>query len=204
MKNSFLNLELVLNKERCVRINIMQLYLRQLIKDPLVASLVSTSSVSSKKIVHKLNLKPGQIVVEYGPGSGEMAEFVRQKISPGGKIFLIEQNKKLAEKLSIKFQTEDNVYIFNDSAENVASILQTSNIVSVDRILSSIPFSFLTGSVARQIVATSYKILKPGGLFAIFQMTPLALGVVKPVFKKGQFSLLPFNLPPLWLWVAKK
>ena len=182
----------------------MQLYLKQLIKDPLVASLVSTSLMSSKKIIQQLNLKPGQIVVEYGPGSGEISELIKQRITPGGKLFLIEQNQKLAEKLSIKFKTENNVYIFNDSAENVASILQTSNIVSVDRILSSIPFSFLTGSVARQIVSTSYKILKPGGLFAIFQMTPLALGVVKPVFKKGQFNLLPFNLPPLWLWVAKK
>lgn len=182
----------------------MQSYLKQLIKDPLVASLVSTSSTSSKKIVQQLNLKPGQIVVEYGPGSGEIAELIRQKITPGGKLFLIERNQKLAEKLSLKFKTDNNVYIFNDSAENVGAILQTAGVLLVDRILSSIPFSFLTSAVARQIVTTSYKVLAPGGLFAIFQMTPLALGVVKPIFKKGQFSLLPFNLPPLWLWVAKK
>ncbi len=182
----------------------MQSYLKLLIKDPLVASLVSTSSISSKKIIQQLNLKPGHIVVEYGPGSGEIAELVRQKITPCGQLFLIERNQKLAQKLSCKFKTENNVYVFNDSAENIASILQTANIASVDRILSSIPFSFLTSSVVRQIVDVSYKILAPGGLFVIFQITPLALGAVRPVFKKGKFSLLPFNLPPLWLWVAKK
>ncbi|MEX0910423.1 MAG: hypothetical protein WDZ73_01575, partial [Candidatus Paceibacterota bacterium] len=109
-----------------------------------------------------------------------------------------------AEKLRLKFDAENNIYVINDSAENLIEILKQIKIYSVDIILSSIPFSFLSKQVARKIAHDSYKTLKPGGRLAVFQMTPLALSALKPVFKQGVFTLLPFNIPPLWLWLAKK
>ncbi|NVM31820.1 MAG: class I SAM-dependent methyltransferase, partial [Candidatus Helarchaeota archaeon] len=61
-----------------------------------------------KDVVERMQLKPGMIVVEIGPGKGNYTKAVANNILPDGKVFacdiqesVIERLKKLIEKEGI-------------------------------------------------------------------------------------------------------
>lgn len=61
-----------------------------------------------KKIVTALELKPGETVVEVGPGLGTLTKFL---LDAGARVIAIEKDRHLAEYLKTKFANTKNVKI---------------------------------------------------------------------------------------------
>ncbi len=68
-----------------------------------------------KLIVKALELKPGETVIEIGPGHGELTEEIRRE-SGGGRIIAIEKDERLAKELQKKREGEKNLEIVHGDA----------------------------------------------------------------------------------------
>ena len=49
-----------------------------------------------------MNLKPGMIVVEIGPGKGNYTKAVAERLSPDGKVYAIDIQESVIKRLKIK------------------------------------------------------------------------------------------------------
>lgn len=105
-----------------------------------------------KKIVEALELEDGDVVIEIGPGHGELTRLIAEK----SKIIAIEKDKNLAEQSREKFAGEKNIEIIEGDAlkEIKNQILKSKNanqklkVIKNLKIVGNIPY-YITGYLFR-------------------------------------------------------
>lgn len=102
-----------------------------------------------RKIVEALNIKSGDIIVEIGPGHGELTEEFRIQNSEF-RIIAIEKDKKLTEGLKKKFVSDKNIEIVEGDALKVLPQLPKSYILNSKfyKVVGNIPY-YITGHLLR-------------------------------------------------------
>ena len=113
------------------------------------------------KIVEALDLKSGDVVIEIGPGHGELTESIKYHPPVGGssiKIIAIEKDENLADFLREKFSQDKNIEIIEGDALKILpnlvnSTLRTSDVhwtsdVQKLKIVGNIPY-YITGYLFR-------------------------------------------------------
>lgn len=101
------------------------------------------------KIVEALDLKPNDIIVEIGPGHGELTEEFRiQNLEVG--VIAVEKDKKLAENLKKKFARVQNIKIINEDIVKILPQIPKSYILNSKsyKIVGNIPY-YITGYLLR-------------------------------------------------------
>ena len=118
-----------------------------------------------KDLVERMQLKPGMIVVEIGPGKGNYTKAVANNILPDGKVFacdiqesVIERLKKLIEKEGIPniIPKIEDAYQFSFSDE------------SVDRVFAIACLPEIPNPV--KVLQECRRILKPNGLVCLSEL----------------------------------
>ncbi|MGQ9721149.1 MAG: class I SAM-dependent methyltransferase [Candidatus Jordarchaeum sp.] len=118
-------------------------------------------------LAERMRLKPGMIIVEIGPGKGNYTKAVAERVLPGGKVYAIDIQKSVIERLKKRTEKEGitNIIPKIDDAYNLSFTNE-----SVDRILAicTLPEIPEPGKVLREF----HRILKPDGLVCLSEVLP--------------------------------
>lgn len=185
-------------------------YLKNVVRDPNIASITPTSSFGIKRILSKIDFTAAKTIVEYGPATGVITSALLKNLSADGKIVAIDTNESFLAILR-KNISDPRLFSLNDSAANVRTILSSLGIAQVDYVISGIPFTFLPPDVADKIVSDTYNVLSPRGKFIVYQFwkseNPSARGIHRYLpkhFKNNEKEIELFNIPPLRIYQGIK
>ncbi len=116
-------------------------------------------------LAERMKLKPGMIVVEVGPGKGNYTKAVAEKILPGGKVYAIDIQESVIERLKKRIEKWGitNIIPKIDDAYNLSFANQ-----SVDRILAICTLAEIPEPV--KVLREFHRVLKPDGLVCLSEM----------------------------------
>ncbi|WCK56655.1 rRNA adenine N-6-methyltransferase family protein [Aneurinibacillus sp. Ricciae_BoGa-3] len=143
-------------------------YIKNMLKDKQVASLMPTSLYGVKKVCSKMDFTQKNVIVEYGPATGVFTDYILSRLCPESRIIVVERNKSFVSVLRQKYKSHQ-ITIYHDSAENILDILNDSGENKATYILSGIPFSFFNDQLRDQIVSVTSEALSKGGKFLCYQ-----------------------------------
>ena len=114
-----------------------------------------------------MNLKPGMIVVEVGPGKGSYTEAVAEKILPDGAVYAIDIQESIIERLKERVEEKGITNIFPriDDAYHLSFKDE-----SVDRVLAIATLPEIPEPV--KVLKEFHRILKPDGLVCLVELFP--------------------------------
>lgn len=183
------------------------LYLRNILKDKHIASIMPTSASGVKKVCSKIDFSRDNVYVEYGPATGIFSSYILKNMTSGSKMILIERNPKFVDVLRNTF-TDDRVEICHDSAEKAADIVLRVSGEGADYVLSGIPFSFFTEKLRNDIVRQTHGVLRNGGKFlpyqTFYQQDRHLFNHMRDVFASVKDEYFLWNVPPMRIYEAVK
>lgn len=102
------------------------------------------------KIIETLELKPGDVVIEIGPGKGALTiPLAEQCQELGCKIIAIEKDKELAENLVRQSADENVEIIFGDVLKIISQLITNHySLITNYKIVGNIPY-YITGYLLR-------------------------------------------------------
>ena len=175
-------------------------FILQYIKKPrTVGAILPSSRYLANKMIENIDFKQAKCIIEYGPGTGVFTEKLLQNRDKSTIIMLFEYNQKFCSLLKDKFKHEENLFIINDSSENVDKYLIKYQIESVDYVVSGLPFASLPQQVSEEILKKTKKILKKDGKFITFQYTLLKVEFIKKYFRYIDLKREFRNMPPAYV-----
>ncbi|MDE5556845.1 MAG: hypothetical protein K2J32_04010 [Ruminococcus sp.] len=84
-----------------------------------IGAVASSGNGLARKMMKPINFKSANVIVEYGSGTGAFTRELVIHRKPETVLILIEQNELFCRELEKTFCNQPNIYIINDSAENV-------------------------------------------------------------------------------------
>jgi phospholipid N-methyltransferase len=168
------------------------------------ASVIPTSRIATKKVCSEIDFLRPVVVIEFGPGTGCVAEEVARRMSPTSRLLLIEANHDFVSALKEKFAHDERVEIFEGFAQNAEEIIKRFSIESADVVLANIPFTFFDEETRKNIVCAAKSILKSGGIFIVFPFTTTVRSYLREAFSHVIEKIIWQNIPPLRVFVARK
>ncbi|MDQ0208673.1 class I SAM-dependent methyltransferase [Alkalicoccobacillus murimartini] len=180
-------------------------FLTQYMTNPrTVGAVLPSSKYLSHKMLDKVNFKAATCIIEYGSGTGAFTKEILKKRNKDTIIILIEYNKEFFKLLKANFEHEENLFIINDSAENIEKHLCDLKITSVDFIVSGLPFASLPTEMSERILTNTLKILDQNGVFITFQYTKCKISFMEQFFSTINVEKEYRNVPPAYILTCKK
>lgn len=180
-------------------------FLKETIRHPKDVGAVAPSSENlSNLILKEAQLKPGQTIVELGPGTGAFTNRILNSISADSQYVGLEINESFAEHLQ-RIYPDANIH--QDSARNI-----NNYVTKCDRIISGLPWTAFKKKKQTDLLQQLHGTLVEDGLFLTFAYPPFhylprgqafqaALGETFSSVKKTATVL---NLPPAFVYVCRK
>lgn len=182
------------------------MYLKELLSDITVASIVPTRERYVVQALSGLPLEEARVVVEYGPGNGVFTRHILERGSADCRVIAIESNQTLARKLSERLN-DPRLEIVQGCARDLSRILAERSLSMVDQVISGIPFTLIPATVRETICAETARHLSSRGTFLLYQSQipggrAFVQRLIRPWFTVRQTKELFFNLPPLYVLEA--
>lgn len=185
-------------------------YLKNLFRDPNIASITPTSRFGIARVCDKIDFATAKVIVEFGPATGVFTKYLLKHLGPDARVFAFETNKGFLDVLT-KEVTDPRLTVYHESAEHVLERVREAGFDRADYVISGIPFTMLPPAVADKIVGSTQALLRDGGKFLVYQF-------LKPETRSGRgiHRHLPIhfgtvhkeaewlNIPPLWVYEAVK
>lgn len=174
-------------------------FLKTAARDPKIGAVMPSSRYAAAKIVR--NVPHGvRRVLEYGPGDGVLTRRLLEMLPPDGRLVAFETNAEfrrlLGEIADPRFRLEDG------DARAAASRLVDGD-APFDLAVSGIPFSMMSSADRTRTVAMTWDLLRPGGVFIVYQTSPLMYPYLKRTFDV-RLSVELRNVPPYFIMRAEK
>jgi len=182
-------------------------YIKCFLRDKNVASITPTSPFGVKRVCKKIDFSRASVIVEYGPGAGVFTEYLLSRMRPSAHLVLIERNQDMVKCLKKSFRNE-RVHIFNDSAENVGTLINGHLPGKPEYVISGIPFSYIDPQIRHDIIRQTHEVLAENGKFLAYQTfcqkDDHLFVHLEHYFRKvkSEFELL--NIPPMRIYEAVK
>ncbi|NLF89315.1 methyltransferase domain-containing protein [Candidatus Bathyarchaeota archaeon] len=116
-------------------------------------------------IADRMRLTPGMIVVEIGPGKGNYTKAVASRLLPNGKVYAIDIQEWIINKLKKKVQKEQITNI-EPRIDNAKKCSFSND--SIDRVLAITCLPEIPNPT--DVLRECYRILKPGGLICLCEL----------------------------------
>jgi phospholipid N-methyltransferase len=172
------------------------LFARNFLKYPkLLGSLVPSSPFLVNHLMSKVDWQRARVIVEYGPGIGNITREILQRMRPDAVLVAIELNPEFVSYLRDEIP-DPRLHVVHGSASEVAGILGRLNLDRADYIISGIPYSTIPDPVRRQIVRESRRLLDPAGALVVYQFTRTVLPYLQPIFRQVEQDFNLFNILP--------
>ena len=115
-----------------------------------------------RKIVDKMDIQPGQSILDLGSGTGRNDSFIAQKIGPEGSILGFDISKEMLDLSRKRCQSYPNVEFKKQQIEMPLTYQEEFDKVFISFVLHGFENAQKVG-----IISNAYRALKPGGLFYI-------------------------------------
>ena len=174
-------------------------FFKRYFADPVAMGSLVPSSRSLRRIMSRsIECDDDEVVVEFGGGTGPMTRAVLDAGVPPKRLWSIEIDCELAGFLSRLYP---DVHVIHGDCREFETRLDPELIGKVGTVVLGIPMVLLPIETQREIVASMFRILKPGRGFLHYTFcigSPLnrkALGLT------GQrLGWTPLNVPPASVW----
>lgn len=173
--------------------------LQYFMKPRATGAILPSSNYLANKMVEDIDFKNAKCIIEYGPGTGIFTEKLIENRNQDTIVMLLEYNNEFYNLLKEKFKDEKNLFIINDSAENVCEYLLKYKIENVDYIVSGLPFASLPKHVSENILKQTKNILKKDGKFVTFQYSLFKVKFIKKYFRYIDLKREFRNIPPAYV-----
>ena len=191
-------------------------YLKYYLKDKRVASVLPTRRKVVRQACSAINFSQPLNVIEFGAGLGVFTRYIINRLVESSNFIAFETNcemfAELDSKLRLRSQSVANVTLHNRSAFDVLSVTPPHLVGKIDVVISGIPLSQIGEQQSKLLFAQTRKLLRPQGMFIVYQVTPLFKDVVgenqeqalKQYFAKVFIKDALVNLPPLRIYTAQR
>ena len=135
-------------------------FLTKLIDNPIRRSIQNPTTIANR-----MQLQPGMIVVEIGPGKGNYTKAIAKQILPNGKVIAIDIQEAVIKDLKKKLKKEKitNIEPKVDDAYNLSIPKET-----VDRVVAITCLPEIPNPI--QVLCECKRILKPDGIISLCEL----------------------------------
>ena len=141
-----------------------------------------------KKVVDKMDIQPGESILDLGSGTGRNDCFIAQKIGPEGKVLGLDISKEMLSLSRKRCRPYPNVSF---TEERIEAPLTYQD--EFDRVFISFVLHGFEDHQKIKIISNAYQALKPGGVFCIFDYNEFDLGKLwfplRQAFIRGECQL---------------
>ncbi len=140
------------------------IFLKDFIKDPKgIGAISESSSVLAKAMIGNLGIRPGDSVVELGPGTGVFTEHIREKTD----VYLgIERNPRFARILDSRFP---DLNFVNGLAEDGYQHYRRIGLPPPRVIVCGLPLAIWSSQLQDPILHSLDRLMTTGSTFRTFQ-----------------------------------
>ena len=174
--------------------------LQYITKPRTTGAILPSSRYLARKMVANINFNETRCIVEYGPGTGVFTEKLLEKRNKDTILILIERNEQFCNMLREKYKHEPNLFIEEDSAENIGAHLAKHGFPHADYVISGLPFASLPQEISAKILIETTKFLNPQGRFITFQYTLFKKKIFLQYFPKLDIKREFRNIPPAYIF----
>lgn len=164
----------------------------EFIKDPQIGALTPSSKRFVKDVMKRVPKETTQTIVEYGAGEGVITKALLKYLPNVEKFIAIETNRQLIRHLET---IPDLRLKINHERVQDFLIDERKAVQKADLIISGIPFTFLPPKDRDLILSRTAKLLKPSGIFLIYQFNPTIGRKLRTYFKVEREELVLSNWP---------
>ncbi len=132
-----------------------------------VASIWPSSRFLAEQMFHDLDLVSGDVVLEYGPGTGSLTREVERLRSAGVDVrYLgVEKDPGMHEYLVRNFPNLE--FVLGDAA-NIVDFCQARGLPPAAAVISGLPLILMNCATLNSIFAATRSCLRPDGVFRTF------------------------------------
>lgn len=178
-------------------------FFRGFVEHPrMVGSIIPSSRYTVHHMLEPVDWRNCKLFVEYGPGIGTFCRPVLDRLSGDATLIVIDTNPLYIDYLSRAIR-DKRFHAVLGSAEDVERIVGEFGFEQADYVLSGLPFSTLPSGVAPAIAAATYRVLRPGGAFLVYQFTAACRDYMAPHFARIDAGFEWLNILPcklFWAW----
>lgn len=114
-----------------------------------VGAVLPSSRYLARALVGRLDLAPGELIVEYGPGTGPATAAIRASLPPQARYLGIELEPRFHRLLTQRYPRLD---FHLGSAADLRAILEQRGLPRPARIVSGLPFASLPPAVQDAVI----------------------------------------------------
>lgn len=179
------------------------LFAKNFLQHPrMLGSVIPSSRFLIQRILDRIDWIRARVIVEYGPGVGNVSQQLLRRLRPDGRLVLIEMNEDFVALLRQRIQ-DPRLTVVQGSAANIRQILRDLHIPSADYIISGIPYSTIPVALRRRILRESRAMAAEGGEVIVYQFMRSIERHLRDCFDEVEPDFEALNLPPARVWYCK-
>ncbi len=140
-----------------------------------------------------------QVIIEYGAGHGNITRGILDKMNANSVLYAFEIHSDFCKELELI--NDSRLKVVHLSASEVYQIVNKSE--SVDCIISSIPFSFISDDILQEILSKSHNLLKKNCFMTQVLYSSRHLKQYKKYFQNCSTKIV-MNIPPANIYQCQK
>lgn len=174
-------------------------FIQEFLKHPLqIGSIIPSSRFLEQRIVEAAGIASANVVVELGPGTGGTTRAILRTMPQSARLLSIEINPHFHAMVS---GIEDSRLIAHQgSACELREIISKYDLEAPSAIVSGIPFSTMSQSMASQILEAVSSLLASDGHFVAYQVSNRVATLCQPFLGSVQTATELFNIPPMRIY----
>lgn len=165
-----------------------------------VGSITPSSRQLAKRMLEPINWGQASTIVELGAGTGVFTKWIQDMKGPHANLVAFEKDESMRKRLERLYPG----VLFEKDAIHLMQVLSEAGLGQADCIVSGLPFANFPQDLRDQIMSEVHTALKPNGVFVAFQYSLQMKKQLSSVFEEVSVKLVPFNLPPAFVYVCRK
>lgn len=157
-----------------------------------------------KDMMKHIDFKPGQVFVEFGTGDGCMTSALCANMSSSSQLYSFELHPDFFAFAEAKFEHDDRVQIYNESALDFDQSHLLSKDIAIDYVISSLPLSLLKKYQVHRLLYKVNSRLTEEGKFIQYQYSLGKYRSLRRIFSDVSIDYTLRNLPPAFVYECKK
>jgi phospholipid N-methyltransferase len=183
--------------------NSLWIFAKNFLQHPrMLGSVFPSSKFLIQRILDRIDWGSTRVVVEYGPGVGNVSQELLRRLHPDGRLILIEMNAEFVDLLRRRFE-DPRVTVVHGSAADVRTILSDQGVSQADYVISGIPYSTIPVEVRRLILRESRAVVSKQGEVIVYQFMRTILPQLRYCFGRVEEDFEALNIPPARVWYCR-
>lgn len=175
------------------------LFWRRVISDPLrMGAIVPSGRGLARRMAREARVRPGEAVVELGPGTGAVTRALVADGVPEERLILVERDAHLHAFL---LKNYPKAMVIRGDAADLEDLVPEDWRGRISTVVSCLPLVNLPRPVCDAIVEAAFAVLAPDGGFVQFTYSPFSpLRRERRGLEGRKVAFAAFNLPPATIW----